>query len=74
MDSLDLNDNGPSNSKGYRYFLAVIDHFPKFRESFPLQNKNAQTMKISIENILMPQKENRIYLRLWKEICKSSFY
>ena len=52
LDILDLKDYGPKNNRGYRYVLVVIDNFSKFAWTVPLKNKNAQTIKDSVENIL----------------------
>ena len=56
LDILDLKDYGPKNNKGYRYVLVVIDNFSKFGWTVPLKNKNAQTIKDSLENILLSSK------------------
>ena len=56
LDILDLKDYGPENNRGYRYVLVVIDNFSKFGWTIPLQNKNAQTIKDSFENIIINSK------------------
>ena len=56
LDILDLKDYGPENNRGYRYVLVIIDNFSKFGWTFPLKNKNAQTIKDSFENILTNSK------------------
>ena len=56
LDILDLKDYGPENNRGYRYVLVVIDNFSKFGWTTPLKNKNAQTIKDSLENILTNSK------------------
>ena len=53
LDILHLKDYGPKNNRGYRYVLVIIDNFSKFSWTFPLKNKNAQTIKDSFENILI---------------------
>ena len=58
LDVLDLKDYGPENNRGYRYVLVVIDNFSKFGWTIPLQNKNAQTIKDSFENILIFSKRS----------------
>ena len=56
LDILDLEDYGPEKNRGYRYALVTIDNFSKFGWTIPLKNKNAQTIKDSIENILISSK------------------
>ena len=56
LDILDLKDYGPENNRGYRYVLVVIDNFSKYGWTIPLKNKNAQTLKNSLENILLGSK------------------
>ena len=56
LDILDLKDYGPENNRGYRYVLVTIDNFSKFGWTVPLENKNAQTIKDSFENILISSK------------------
>ena len=56
LDILDLKDYGPENNRGYRYVLVVIDNFSKFGWTIPLKNKNAQTIKDSLENFLISSK------------------
>ena len=56
LDILDLKDYGPENNRGYRYVLVIIDNFSKFGWTIPLKNKNVQTIKDSLENILTNSK------------------
>ena len=56
LDILDLKDYGPENNRGYRYVFVVIDNFSKFGWTIPLKNKNAQTIKDSLENIIINSK------------------
>ena len=56
LDILDLKDYGPEKNRGYRYVLVIIDNFSKFGWTVPLRNKNAQTIKDSIENTLISSK------------------
>ena len=56
LDILDLNDYGPENNRKYRYVLVVMDNFSKFGWTVSLKNKNAQTIKESLENILISSK------------------
>ena len=56
LDILDLKDYGPKNNRGYRYVLVTIDNFSKYGWTIPLKNKNAQTIKDSLENILITSK------------------
>ena len=63
---LDLKDYGPENNRGYRYVLVIIDNFSKFGWTVHLQNKNAQTIKNTFENIFISSKKtwfNRIRQR-----------
>ena len=53
LNKFDIKDNGPENSKGYRYVLLVIDSFSKQGFTLPLKNKNAQTLTNSFENVLI---------------------
>ena len=52
LDIIDLKDYGPENNRGYNV-LVVIDNFSKIGWTIPLKNKNAQTIKDSLENILI---------------------
>ena len=56
LDILDLKDYGPGNNRGYRYVLVIIDNFSKFGWTIPLKNKNGQSIKDSLENILISSK------------------
>ena len=56
LDILDLKDYGPENNRGYRYVLVIIDNFSKFGWTIPLKNKNAITIKVSFENIIISSK------------------
>ena len=47
---------GPENNRGHRYVLVIIDNFSKFGWTKPLKNKNAQTIKNSLESILISSK------------------
>ena len=58
LDFLDLKDYGPKNNRGYKYILVIIDNFSKYGWTTPLKNKSAQTIKDSIENILMNSKRS----------------
>ena len=59
LDILDLKDYGPENNRGYRYVLVTIDNFSKLGWTVPLKNKNAQTIKDSLENILIGSERSR---------------
>ena len=52
-DILDLKNYGVENNRGYRYILVVIDNFSQYGFTFPLKNKNAQTIKDSCKIILI---------------------
>ena len=56
LDMLDLKNHGPENNRKYRYVLVVIDNFSKFGWTARSKNKNAQTIKDSIEIILITSK------------------
>ena len=75
LDILDLKDYGPKNNRGYRYVLVVIDNFSKFGWTIPLKNKNAQTIKDSLENILINsrRKPNLIESDRGKEFYNNIF-
>ena len=75
LDILDLKDYGPENNRGYRYVLVVIDNFSKFGCTIPLKNKNAQTIKVSFENILISSKRspNLIETERGKEFYNNIF-
>ena len=53
---LDLKSYGPENKRGYRYVLVVNDNFSKYGWTVPLKNKNSQTKKDSLENIIISSK------------------
>ena len=56
LDILDLKDYGPENNRGHRYVLVIIDIFIKYGWTVPLENKNAQTIKDSFENLIINSK------------------
>ena len=58
LDILDLKEYGPKNNRGYRYVLVIIDSFSKFGWTIPLKSRNARTIKVSVENILINSKKN----------------
>ena len=51
-----MQDYGHEKDRNYRYVLVIIDNFSKFGCKTPLENKNAQTIKDSFENILINSK------------------
>ena len=75
LDILDLKDYGLENNRGYRYVLVIIDNFSKYGWTVPLKNKNAQTIKISFENILInsKRKPNFIESDRGKEVYNNIF-
>ena len=75
LDILDLKDYGTENNRGYRYVLVIIDNFSKFGWTIPLKNKNAQTIKDSLENILInsKRKPNLIEADRGKEFYNNIF-
>ena len=75
LDILDLKDYGPENNRGYRYVLVIIDNFSKFGWTVPLKNKNAQTIKDSLENIIInsKRKPNLIETDRGKEFYNNIF-
>ena len=75
LDILDLKDYGPENNRGYRYVLVIIDNFSKNGWTVPLKNKNAQTIKDSLENILTnsKRKPNLIETDRGKEFYNNIF-
>ena len=56
LDILDLKDYGPEKKRGYRYVFVIIDNFSKFGWTIPLKNKNALTIKVSFENVIINSK------------------
>ena len=52
LDLLDMIDYGIKNIRGYRYNLAVIDNFSKYRFGVPLKNKAARNITNEFSNIL----------------------
>ena len=70
-DVLDLKDYGPEINRGHRYVLVVIDIFSKFVWTTSLKNKNAQTIKDSIENIFISSKTKP---KLIENHCGKQFY
>ena len=75
LDIWDLKDYGPENNRGYRYVLLVIDNFSKFGWTVPIKNKIAQTVKDSVENILISsrRKPNLIQCDCGKEFYNNIF-
>ena len=71
LDILDLKVYGPENNRGYRYVFVIIDNFSKFGWTIPLNNKNAQTIKDSFENILISSKRRP---NLIESDCGKEFY
>ena len=63
LDILDLKGYGPENNRGYRYVLVIIDNFSKFAWTVPLNDKNAQAIKDSFENVLKNSKKNKFTRR-----------
>jgi len=53
---LDLNDCGPTNFEGDGFILVTIDKFRSVGWIVPLENKNAQAINDSSENILSRSK------------------
>ena len=60
LDILDKRDYGPQNNRGYRYVLVIIDNLIKFGFTYPLINKNAQTITNSIKNVFYLQKKTKL--------------
>ena len=50
--SLDMNDYGPENNRGYRYVLVVVDNFSEFGWTIPLKNKYAQSIRDTFSEII----------------------
>ena len=75
LDILDLKDYGPENNRGYRYVLVIRDKFNKYGFTTPLKSKNAQTIKVSFENIIInsKRKPNLIESDGGKEFYNSIF-
>ena len=71
LDILDLKVYGPENNRGYRYVLVIRDNFSKICWTIPLKNKNAQTIKDSIENFLISSKRK---IRLIESDSGKEFY
>ena len=75
LDILDLKDYGPENNKCYRYIVIVIDIFIKFGWTVPLENKKAERIVDTLENILIGSKitPNLIETDREKEFCNNIF-
>ena len=75
MDILDLKDYGPENNRNYRHVLVIIENFSKFGWTIPLENKNAQAIKGSFENVLLNsrRKPNLIESDRGKEFFNNIF-
>ena len=73
LDILDLIDYGPENNRVCRYVLVIIDNFSKYGWTVPLENKIAQTIKDSFENILISSKRkpNLIESDRVKDFCNN---
>ena len=56
LDVVDLNDHDPEKNRGHRYVLVFKDTVSKFGWTVPIKNKNAQTIKDSLEKILISSK------------------
>ena len=67
LDILDLKDYGPENNRNYRFVLIVIDNCSKFGCTILLENKNAQTIKDSLENILIISKRKPNLIEIDRE-------
>ena len=73
-DILDYKKYGPENKRGYRYVSIVIDNFGKFGCYIPLKTKNPQTIKDSLEKLLIySKKPNLIKIDRGKEFYNSIF-
>ena len=72
---LDLKNYSLENNKSYRYVLVVIDIFSKFGWTIVSENNNDQTIKNSIDFILISsiRKINLIELDRGKEFYKNVF-
>ena len=75
LDILDLKDYGPENNRGYRYLLVIKYNFSKFGWTVPLKSKNAITMKVFFESILIrsKRKPNLIETDRGKEFFNNIF-
>ena len=73
LNIIDLKYYGPENNRGYRHVLVIIDKFSKLGWTILLENKNAQTIKDSFENILLSSKRkpNLIETDRGKEFYKN---
>ena len=56
LDIIDLKHYGPEKNRGYRSVLVILDNFSKIGWTVPLKNKNSQTIKDSLENIIITSK------------------
>ena len=53
LDILDLKIHDPEKNRECRFVLVMVDNFSKYGWTTPLKNKNAQTIKDSLEIILI---------------------
>ena len=76
LDMIDLKDYGAETKRGYRYVLVIINNFSKIGWTVLLKNKNAQTIKESLENILISpkRKPNLIECDRGREFYKFIFH
>ena len=58
LDLLDLKDYGSEKKRVERINLVVIDNFSKFDWAVPVKKEKAQTIKDSLENILIGPKRS----------------
>ena len=73
-DILDLKDYGLQNIKAYRYVLVVIKNFAIIGWTVPLEIENAQTMRDSLEKVLLTSKKlNLIETDHGKDFCNNFF-
>ena len=66
-----MKENGPENSRSYRYVFVIVDNLSKFSWTILLKNNDAQTIKNSFESILICSKRRPILIESDREIMKT---
>ena len=71
LDILELKGYGPENNGTFRYVWVIIESFSKFSWTIYLKTKNAQTIKVSFDNILISSKRKP---KLIETDCGKDFF
>ena len=69
---LDLKGYGPENYRGHRYVLVIIGNFSKSGRTIPRKDKNAMTIKDSLEIIIINSKRKPGLIET--DLCDEFYY